>query len=72
MFDVEKLASIKVGLASPEKLENGLMVKLQNLKPLTIEAKNQKWMVSSVKKSLDLAKTMNVIVVNIKRLDMQV
>lgn len=49
MFDVEKLASIKVGLASPEKLENGLMVKLQNLKPLTIEAKNQKWMVSSVK-----------------------
>ena len=38
------------------------MVKLQNQKPLTIEAKSQKWMAYSVKKYLDLAKITNVTV----------
>ena len=42
MANTNKFSAIQIGLASPEKIRNGLMVRLKNLKLLTIVLKNRK------------------------------
>ena len=51
--EAQNFNSIKITLASPEKLNLGHMVKLKNLKLLTIELLDQKKMVCFVLEFLD-------------------
>lgn len=72
MFDVNDLSSIKVGLASPEKIRQWSHGEVT--KPETINYRSQKPEMDGLycEKSLVLVKITNVIVANIKRLDMLV
>ena len=66
MFELNNFDSMQIGLASPEKIREWSYGEVTNQKPLTTEHKNLKEMVCSAKESLDLQKTGNVIVENIK------
>jgi len=59
-------SSIRISLASPEKLNPGPLVKLKNLKQLITELLNLKKMDYFVAEYLGQLKIMNVCVVNIK------
>ena len=63
--------SIKIGLASPEKFVNGVMVKLKNPKQSTTEHSSPKETVFSAKEFSDPQKTGSATVVNIKELDIK-
>ena len=69
MFNIKNFAAIKVGLASPEQIRSWSHGEV--LRPETINYRSQKPEMQGLycEKILVLAKTMNVIVVNIKRLD---
>lgn len=66
MFELNKLNSIKVGLASPETIRSWSHGEVK--KPETINYRSQKPEPDGLfcEKSLDLAKIMNVIAVNIR------
>ena len=64
--EAQNFNSIKITLASPEKLNLGRMVKLKNLKLLTTELLDLKKMVFSVQEFLVLLRIMNVCVVSTK------
>ena len=59
-------SSIKITLASPEKIKSWSFGEIKNLKQLIIELLDQKKMDYFVRESLDLSKTMSVCVANIK------
>ena len=72
MFDVEKLSSIKVGLASPEKIREWSHGEVT--KPETINYRSQKPEMDGLfcEKIFGPSKITNVTVENIRKLDMQV
>ncbi len=72
MANTNKFSSIQIGLASPEKIREWSYGEVKNLKRLTTVLKNLKKMVYSVKESLDHLRIGNVVVENIRKLDIKV
>lgn len=72
MANTNKFSSIQIGLASPEKIREWSYGEVKNLKRLTIVLKSLKKMVYSVKESLDHLRIGNVVVENIRKLDIKV
>lgn len=66
MANTNKFSAIQIGLASLKRFANGLMVRLKNLKLLTIVLKNRKRTDYFVKRFLVLQRTGNVVAVNTK------
>ena len=69
MANTNKFSSIQIGLASPEKIREW---SYGEVKRLTIVLKSLKKMVYSVKESLDHLRIGNVVVENIRKLDIKV
>ena len=69
MFELNNFESIKIGLASPEKIRQWSRGEVK--KPETINYRTQKKMVFSVKEYSDLRKTGNVTVGNTEELDIK-
>ena len=72
MANTNKFSSIQIGLASPEKIREWSYGEVKNLKRLTIVLKSLKKMVYFVKESLDHLRIGNVVVENIRKLDIKV
>lgn len=72
MANTNKFSSIQIGLASPEKIREWSYGEVK--KPETINYRSQKpeKMVYSVKESLDHLRIGNVVVENIRKLDIKV
>ena len=64
--EAQNFNSIKITLASPEKIKSWTYGEIKNLKQLITEHLDQKKMVYFVQEFLDQSKIMNVYVGNIK------
>ena len=64
--EAQNFNSIKISLASPEKIKSWTYGEIKNLKQLTTEHSDQKKMVYSAQEFSDLLRIMNVYVENIK------
>ena len=69
--DVQNFNSIKITLASPEKIKSCTYGEIKNLKLSTTELLDLKKMVYFALEYLDLSKTMNVYVENIKEWNLE-
>ena len=67
MLEANNFKALKIGIA-----DLGLMVRLLNLRLLTIEHLSLKEMDYFAKRSLDLREIMNVLVVSIRDLDTRI
>jgi hypothetical protein len=67
MFDINELAAMQVGLASPDTIRSWSMAKLPNPRPSTTVRKSRKWEVSSAKRSSVRPRTTNAIAASTRR-----
>ena len=72
MFELNNFESIKIGLASPERIREWSYGEVKKPETINYRTLNQKKTVYSVKEYLDHKKTGNVIVENTEELDIKV